>query len=47
MTDVIINEYESEISDSETINSESEISSEDESMNTSDKEFIDDSNSFN
>ena len=30
-------------SDGETIYSESEISSEDESMNTSDEEFIDDS----
>ena len=40
MTDKSINEYE--ISDGETINTENEISSEDESMNTSDEEFIDD-----
>ena len=43
MSNISIDENEiSDISDSETINSESEISSEDESMNTSDEEFIDD-----
>ena len=43
MTDVTIDEYEisENESDGETINTESEIS-EDESMNTSDEEFIDD-----
>ena len=43
MSNISIDENEvSDISDSETIFSESEIS-EDESMNTSDEEFIDDS----
>ena len=38
----VINEYESEISDNETINTDSDISS-DESIHSSDEEFIDDS----
>ena len=41
MTDRSVDEYE--VSDGETINTDSEISSEDEIMNTSDEEFINDS----